>query len=77
MTSNLPIEIERGTEAVPCACGGYCDKVDCTEEECRAFGCGRDRPGSECCAVAFVCRVCKRRYHGYQPAPEMDYGDYD
>lgn len=70
-TKPLPVKIERGESSVPCECGGYCDSVDCTEDECEAHGCGRDRPGSECCAVAFVCRICKQRYAGCQPAPEM------
>jgi len=69
----LPEAIERGQESLPCECGGYCDSVDCTEIECLAFGCGRDTPGSECCAAAFVCRICKTRYAGWQPAPDMDY----
>lgn len=65
------IDIERDTDSIPCDCGGYCDSVDCTEEECREYGCGRDAPGSECCARAFVCRLCKKRYPMSAPAPEL------
>ena len=69
----LESEVTRGRDAVPCECGGYCDRVDCTTEECREYGCGRDKPGRECCAVAFVCRLCGTRYVGSAEAPDMDY----
>lgn len=51
------IGIERDADGIPCpACKvGYAERVDCTEEECREHGCGRDRPGLECCARAFAC----------------------
>lgn len=68
--AELP-DIERGETGIKCECGGYAELVDCTEDECAAFGCGRDTPGNECCAVAFVCGVCGKRYAGAQPAPEM------
>lgn len=68
----LPEDIERGQSAIKCQCGGFCDRVDCLENECHKFGCGRDMPGRECCAVAFVCCKCATRYAGAQPAPEMN-----
>lgn len=71
-SESLIVEIERHTEAVPCTCGGYCDNVDSTDEECQKYGCGSDKPGHECCAASFVCRICKKRYAGPRPAPEMD-----
>ena len=66
----LTIEIERGQQAIPCKCGGYCDLVDSTADECLEYGCGRDRSGNQCCAVSFVCRICQQRYAGNQPAPD-------
>lgn len=69
----MDINIERETEAIECECGGYCERVDCTEEECAKYGCGRDSPGGECCARAFVCKVCGKRYAASAPAPDMDY----
>jgi len=65
-------EMERGQLAIPCGCGGYCERVDCTNDECEKHGCGRDTPGHECCAVAFRCMLCGARYAGKQPAPEME-----
>lgn len=67
--TELELEMERGDKAIPCECGGYCDKVDCTDEERKEFNCGRSY---DCCSVAFVCRICKTRYAGTQPAPEME-----
>lgn len=64
--------VERNVVAVPCECGGYCDRVECTLEEHREYGCGRDRLGYECCARAFVCRICKRRHVATAEAPDMD-----
>jgi hypothetical protein len=65
-------DIERGCKAWRCTCGGYAGRATCTEEECRLYGCGRDVPGSECCAVAFVCGLCGKRYVGAREAPEME-----
>lgn len=64
--------LPRGADALPCPCGGYAERVDCTADECSTFGCGRDMPGSECCARAFICRTCKKRISGKAGAPEMD-----
>ena len=60
--------IERDAGGIPCECGGYADRVDCTEQEIAEQGCGRSY---ECCARAFVCRVCKTRIVGKAEAPEM------
>lgn len=65
--------IDRGAVGVPCSCGGYAGAVDSTAEECRQYGCGRDRPGSECCAAAFVCRICGKRIVGSYEAPEINW----
>jgi hypothetical protein len=62
----LPRLIERNLNGIRCDCGGYCESVDTTLEEESAFGCGR----RHCCAVAFVCDICKVRYAGAQPAPD-------
>ena len=66
ITEDLKIDVE----AIPCSCGGYCDKVPGTAEERKKYGCGRN---FDCCNVAFLCRVCKTRWVGRLPAPEMDY----
>lgn len=65
----LPAGVERDVTGIPCECGGYCDKVDCTPEESEKYWCGNSRG---CCDVAFVCRLCKKRYAGRQPAPNME-----
>lgn len=69
----------RDTSGIPCHCGGYCGRVDSTEEECAAHGCGRDRPGFECCSATFeccsatfVCYVCGKRHALSLPAPDTD-----
>jgi hypothetical protein len=59
----------RDAEGVPCACGGYADRADCTDEERKQYGCGRP---FECCARAFVCRICKTRIVGSAEAPDYD-----
>ena len=70
---NVFWHIERGTEAIECKkCHGFAERVDCTAEECATFTCGRDSPGRECCARAFVCKACGQRYAGKQAAPEME-----
>jgi hypothetical protein len=60
--------LERNDYGIPCKCGGYADRVACTAEEIRQYGCGRSW---ECCSRAFVCRKCNTRYVGQAPAPEM------
>lgn len=67
-TVELTDDLERGTSGIPCTCNGYAERVDCTDEEDRKYGCGRKR----CCAVAFVCRVCGKRLVGSYEAPEME-----
>lgn len=62
----------REAEAIECKCGGYAASVDANAEECAEFGCGRDRPGGyQCCARAFVCKVCGARYSGSAEAPDI------
>jgi hypothetical protein len=68
----IPKDLPRGATGYPCDCNGYCDRVDCTEEECKKHGCFRDSPGMECCAIAFVCRLCGKRWAGTREAPEME-----
>lgn len=69
VTKELPCEIERSQSALKCPCGGYAEKVRPTKDEIKQYNCGRSY---NCCAVAFVCCVCKQRYAGSQPAPEME-----
>jgi hypothetical protein len=65
--------LERETEAIECpACHGFAGRVDCTQQEIDEVGCGRDVPGFECCARAFVCKRCGARYVCRAPAPEME-----
>jgi hypothetical protein len=65
--------VDRNAGAMKCECGGYMDRVDCTAEERKKFGCSRDRTGGwECCARAFVCCICKLRHACWAEAPEMD-----
>lgn len=66
--------IERDVEGIKCpSCGGFADKVPCTAEECKEFGCGRDSVRWQCCARAFVCCICKQRIVGNALAPECDW----
>lgn len=62
--------IERDAKGIKCNCGGYADRVPCTPEEIREYGCGR---GYECCARAFICCICGARIVGRAEAPDMDY----
>jgi hypothetical protein len=64
--------IPREAKGLPCKCGGYAAEVAATARECEDYGCGRDRPGSQCCAAAFVCRLCRGRIFGHREAPEME-----
>lgn len=64
--------IARESEAVGCSCGGRARRAGCTEDEIYQYGCGRDRVGAECCARAFVCALCGRRYACKVEAPEME-----
>lgn len=72
MTIALPELLPRNADAIACPCGGYADRVEATAEEIKAQSCGRSY---ECCARAFVCRVCKARLVGEAAAPEMDSDD--
>lgn len=63
------IKIERAAQNAACPqCNGFADRVDTTDEEDNAIGCGR--PG--CCAYAFKCRLCDFRFVVSVPAPEME-----
>ena len=54
--------IDRNAEGIPCQdCQGYADRVDCTPEELNDFNCHRI---FQCCARAFVCRLCLKRIVG-------------
>lgn len=61
----------RDATGYPCKCGGYAGRVDNTDEEILEEGCARDKPGNECCARAFVCRLCGKRYAGSAEAPDI------
>jgi hypothetical protein len=67
---------EREAKTVICpACNILtADRVRCTPEEIRLYGCGRD---SECCARAFVCTVCGTRTAGTVEAPDWDDETWD
>lgn len=64
--------LPRDADGIRCAaCGkGYAERADNTADECRTYGCGRDMPGCECCARAFVCALCGARNVGKAEAPE-------
>lgn len=65
-----PLIVPRDADGIACKCNGYADRVPCTPKEIKANqSCGRS---SECCARAFVCRVCKARFCGTAEAPEME-----
>lgn len=61
--------MNRNAEGTPCECGGYMDKVEPTAKEIKKYNCGRPW---NCCAAAFVCRVCKKREACKLDAPEME-----
>jgi hypothetical protein len=65
----LSEQVDRFVSAIPCPCGGYADRTCCTAEELERFNCGMPW---ECCARAFVCRACHRRFVGRAEAPEME-----
>lgn len=61
--------VARDADGIPCPkCGGYADSVDVTPEELERYNCGR---GYDCCARAFVCRLCGTRVGAKAEAPEM------
>jgi hypothetical protein len=65
------LEYPRDVKAIPCpVCSGYADRVPCTKNELKQYNCGRS---TECCARAFLCRVCGSRTLGKAEAPEMMY----
>lgn len=59
--------VPRDAEGVPCQCGGYADRVTPNAAEMAKFNCHRTY---ECCARAFVCRVCKTRFGATAEAPD-------
>ena len=67
----LDTDFDRAAKGIPCKCKGYAKLVDSTQEECDEHGCGRDRPGYECCARSFECLICGTRIVGAAEAPEM------
>jgi len=70
-TKPCPERIERAVEGIPCDCGGYADRdYKMTAEEIKGRGCGGDTPTEQCCARAFVCRICKTRWLGQAESPE-------
>lgn len=71
---NRFFSMERGADSMECRCGGYAERVKCTPAEIKDYDwCGwGDIRGGECCARAFVCKVCKTRYVGGAQAPGMD-----
>jgi hypothetical protein len=68
----ITYDIKRSADAIPCPCGGYADRVETTTEERDEYGCGFRERLFECCARAFVCRVCGKRLVGTAEAPEME-----
>jgi hypothetical protein len=63
--------IPRDADGVRCKCGGYADRVKCTQDEIDEFTCGWDSSNYECCARAFICAVCKTRITGKAAAPDF------
>lgn len=67
---------DRGQSGLECpSCYGYCERVESTQEEVRSdLNCGRSYA---CCCVAFLCKVCGKRWVGQQPSPEMNEKEID
>jgi hypothetical protein len=64
------IFFSREADGIECECGGYAQRVDCTKKELQEYNCGRYW---ECCARAFVCKMCGKRIVGQAEAPEVGY----
>lgn len=64
----LQNSLKREDNAVPCECGGYADRVGCSPAEIKTQNCSRNY---ECCARAFVCRICETRLIGKAAAPDL------
>lgn len=63
-------ELERHDVSFPCPkCKSFSQRVNCTDEERKEFGCGRSY---DCCSRAFVCTKCGYRFAMSAPAPEME-----
>lgn len=70
---SYPESIGRDEDGIACECGGYADRdYKMTRAELKDRTCGRDTETYQCCARAFVCRVCKTRWLGTAEAPEME-----
>lgn len=68
--NNGTYKIERNDQHIPCPnCGGFCERVECTDAERKEYGCGRRY---DCCSAAFVCIKCGNRVAVSLPAPEME-----
>ena len=67
-----PPFVDRDESVIECSCGGAARRVKCSKAERDRWGCGRDSANWECCARAFVCKVCGKRYAGNAYAPDMD-----
>lgn len=70
-TKKISESVSRQADGIPCECGGYADRVDCTPEEMEEYNCSEWKSW-ECCARAFLCRICKKRLVGRAEAPDMD-----
>lgn len=65
--------VSRNADGIACECGGYADRdFKMTAKELHGRTCGRDSEDYQCCARAFVCRICKTRLLGSASAPECD-----
>jgi hypothetical protein len=40
MTNTIPCLLPRPTSSYKCTCGGYCEPVECSQQEEKEFGCG-------------------------------------
>lgn len=73
MPKDYPETLERGTTALKCECGGYCEKVVLEEAERIKGTCMKNHILEYgCCLNAFVCVLCKTRWLANVEAPEID-----
>lgn len=73
MDVKIDARIPREEVGIPCPCGGYADRVACTEAEMREYNCSASKSW-ECCARAFECRLCGTRLVGTAESPEWNDG---
>jgi hypothetical protein len=76
-TVKLAEPIDRDAATIECECGSRAVRVPCILNECIEYGCGRDNPGQECCARAFQCLSCGKRFVGTAEAPDANGPFYD